>query len=263
MSLVIFRYDKDKTGSISAADFRKLIAEYSAQNAVKTEAGPPKPEPVKTGDAAAPPAGESGPVPLPAPDANSRQADINAENFSFEAGKVFSEYDKGDGRVDKKAFENMLLSYPGLLGRASPAERPLIQPTAPSCFDGPPRSLTHYDETAGVAIPASSVAAHQAMGNSVSPLIDSYSTRYTRLRTMLTAKLLPKRENLLQLRRHLQVTSAEVEAVKKGIEKETLSDTQQILDRLHHVESLRQSAIKHQVRQKASTNFMYLTLVVG
>ena len=51
----------------------------------------------------------------------------------------------------------------------------------------------------------------------------------------------------MQLRRQLDVCSIEVEAARKAIEKETLTDTEQILDRLRNIESLRQSAIKQQV----------------
>ena len=85
------------------------------------------------------------------------------------------------------------------------------------------------------------------MGNTVTPLIESYRARYDRLRALLTSKLLPKREHLIQLRRQLQNTSTDVSAKKNSIEKETLSDSEEILDRLRTVESMRQSNIKHQV----------------
>lgn len=231
------RYDKENTGVVTADDFRKLMTEYTALKSAHAHTPP------ATATATPPPAGASEGAPASTPSA---AAAGQPGNFSFEAGKIFAQFDRGDGRIDKEAFETMLLSHPGLMNSASTAQKPTVPPGC-SSLDGPPRSLTHFDETAGVAIPASSVTAHQAMGNSVVPLVESYTSRYTRLRTMLTAKLLPKREHLLQLRRQLQVASMEVEAVKKGIENETLSDTQQILDRLKHVESLRQSAIKHQV----------------
>ena len=69
------------------------------------------------------------------------------------------------------------------------------------------RLLTHYDETAGVAIPSSAVEHHRSLGNSVSPLVESYRVRYERLRLMLTGKLLPRREHILQLRRQLESCS--------------------------------------------------------
>lgn len=107
--------------------------------------------------------------------------------------------------------------------------------------------LTHYDETAGVALPHSSVEQHRTLGNTVIPLVESYKARYERLRTLLTTKLFPKRENLLQLRRQLLNTSTEVAAVRKGIERETMKDAEQIIERLRAVESLRQSSIQLQV----------------
>lgn len=225
---------------ITAEDFRKIIGEYNAYRSVAPMAVPAESK------MTAPQAEPTAPVP-PAASSTPQASASNKDpaNFSFEAGKIFAQYDRGDGRVDKQAFENMLLSHPGLLGSVVPTVT--SPPAVPASYDGPTRALTHYDETAGVAIPQSSVASHQAMGNSVVPLVESYSTRYTRLRTMLTAKLLPKREHLLQLKRQLQVTAVEVDAVRKAVENETLSDTQQILDRLKQVEHLRQSAIKHQV----------------
>eukprot|EP01035_Chromulina_nebulosa_P018818 gene18818-24588_t len=111
------------------------------------------------------------------------------------------------------------------------------------------RLLTHYDETAGIAIPQNAVEQHRAMGNVVYPLVESYKSRYERLRTILTSKLLPKREHLLQLRRQLLNTSTEIAAVRKGIERETMTDAEQIIERLRAVESMRQSAITHQILQ--------------
>jgi hypothetical protein len=70
--------------------------------------------------------------------------------------------------------------------------------------------------------------------------------------SQLTARLLPKREHLLQIRRQLGNTSAEVAATKQSIERETLLDGEQIIERLRTVESMRQSAIKHQILQVES-----------
>ena len=111
------------------------------------------------------------------------------------------------------------------------------------------RLLTHYDETAGVALTRGEVEQHKNMGNTVIPLLQSYKSRYDRLRAVLTGKFLQKREHLLQLRRQLQTVSVEVDATRRGIERETLADTQQILERLRNVESMRQSAIRHQILQ--------------
>lgn len=57
------------------------------------------------------------------------------------------------------------------------------------------------------------------------------------------------REHLLQLKRQLDNCSIEVSAAKKAIERETLTDSQQILERLQAVESMRQSSITQQVRR--------------
>lgn len=111
------------------------------------------------------------------------------------------------------------------------------------------RILTHFDETAGVAIGRGEVEQHMRMGNVVTPLVDAYKTRYERLRALLTGKLFPKREHLLQLRRQLQHISSEVDGKRRSIERETLTDTEQIIERLRTVESMRQSAIRHQIIQ--------------
>lgn len=109
--------------------------------------------------------------------------------------------------------------------------------------------LTHFDETAGVAIASWEAQPHKDIGNIVTLLTDAYKYRYEKLRSLLTGKLLPKREHLLLLRRQLQNCSVEVDAKRRGIERETLTDTEQILERLRAVESMRQSSIKHQILQ--------------
>jgi EF-hand domain len=199
-------------------------------------------------DAAKAPAAGGGSAPAPAPPTN-----MNPLSVSFEAGQIFQKFDTDkDGRLDKKDFESLLKTHPELVkpsfygaGNAVSIEpkRPML-PT--EVVTG--RLLTHYDETAGVAIPHSSVERHRSLGNTVVPLTEAYRARYDRLRSLLTSRLLPRREHLLQLRRQLQVCSSEVAATRKGIERETISDTEQILERLRSVEAMRQSAIKHQVR---------------
>lgn len=109
------------------------------------------------------------------------------------------------------------------------------------------RVLTHYDETAGVAIARYDVDQNKSMGHIVVPLTDAYKSRYEKLRAILTGRLLPKREHLLQLRRKLQKVSEEVHAKKENIEKETRTDTDQIMRRLDSAESFRQAAILSQV----------------
>jgi hypothetical protein len=166
---------------------------------------------------------------------------------SFEAGQIFSKYDLDkDGKLDKQEFTQMIRQNPEILLGAPDKSRTIGALPSELVSN---RILTHFDETAGVAISKWEVDAHKQMGNTVVPLTDAYKSRYDRLRSVLTGKLLPKREHLLQLRRTLQSTSVEVDAKRRNIERETLTDTEQILERLRSVESMRQSAIKHQVLQ--------------
>lgn len=181
-----------------------------------------------------------------------RNGGDNDPSLSFEAGQIFSSFDKdNDGRLNKSEFETLIKTHPELLKSGilqSPNSNVIKENTYPfELITG--RLLTHYDETAGIAIPNTAVEQHKNMGNTVIPLIESYRARYDKLRSLLTTKLLPRREHLLQLRRQLQNTSAEVLAVRKGIERETMTDMEQILERLRATESMRQSAIMHQVLQ--------------
>eukprot|EP01038_Epipyxis_sp_PR26KG_P007262 gene7262-9900_t len=166
---------------------------------------------------------------------------------AFEAGQIFSKFDNdGDGKLDKYEFTELLRQNPSLLSNDKKQNQ--IDYATPNELISN-RLLTHFDETAGIAIPRSDVEHHRNMGNIVSTLVDSYRARYDRLRLLLTGKLLPKREHLLQLHRQLQNTSVEVDAKRRVIERETLVDTEQILERLKTVESMRQSSIKHQIIQ--------------
>mmetsp|Transcript_21247 Transcript_21247/g.35606 ORF Transcript_21247/g.35606 Transcript_21247/m.35606 type:complete len:411 (+) Transcript_21247:83-1315(+) len=188
--------------------------------------------------------------PPPAADAKGAGATVNLgdpASVSFEAGQIFSKYDADkDGKLDKHEFTQLIRQNPEIL-MGSPEKSKTVGGLPSELVSN--RVLTHFDETAGVAISRWEVDQHKGMGNIVTPLTDAYKTRYERLRSVLTGKLLPKREHLLQLRRQLQSCSIEVDAKRRSIEKETLSDTEQILERLRAVESMRQSAIKHQVLQ--------------
>ena len=229
------RYDKANAGVLTAEDFLTIWRESKQrEDAAKHLLAPP------TSAAAA--ALDRGGKPL------------NSLNMSFEAGQIFAKFDAdGDGRIDKKDFEQLLKSYPELVkpdyglgktGMDSAVPRTML-PT--EVVTG--RLLTHYDETAGVALPHSSVDRHRSLGNTVVPLTEAYRARYDRLRSHLTGRLLPRREHIIQLRRQLQICSTEVAATRKAIERETVTDTEQILERLRGVEAMRQSAIKHQVLQ--------------
>lgn len=168
---------------------------------------------------------------------------------SFEAGQIFSKFDTDhDGKLDKHEFTELIRQNPELLMAPNELTRNRVTGMIPTEIVSN-RVLTHFDETAGVAISRWEVDQHRNMGNIVTPLVDAYKVRYDKLRSLLTGKLLPKREHLLQLRRQLQNISIEVDAKRRSIERETLTDTEQILERLRAVESMRQSSIKHQVLQ--------------
>lgn len=236
----VYRFDASKSGVLTAEDFRRMWRESNELHAGGQFGA------VTNG---------SGPI--------QRQNQDPASQL-FEAGQIFSFFDKdGDGRLNKHEFENLIQAYPDLLrmGKLPPSSSSssrgiVIDQSFPlEIISG--RLLTHYDETAGVAIPSANVEQHKSLGNTVLPLAESYRTRYERLRTLLTNKLLPRREHLLQLRRQLQNTAAEVTATRKGIERETATDTEQIIERLRAAESMRQSAIMHQVVTMDWTETVY------
>ena len=163
---------------------------------------------------------------------------------------------KGAKEPVKKATSKSPTPSPVPMAAAAPTLTPSTSATVPSrVIGGLPselvtnRVLTHYDETAGVAIARYDVDQNKAMGHIVVPLTDAYKTRYEKLRAILTGRLLPKREHLLQLRRKLQKASEDVHAKKDSIERETRTDTDQILRRLDTAESFRQGAILHQVNK--------------
>jgi hypothetical protein len=234
--MALTRFDKLGNGVITADDFRKLWRETKeAQKLKEVHRAVSFTDPAKT---------------------------------SFEAGQIFSKYDTNrDGKLDKNEFEQLMQRHPeimrnldsyGMNSNDMPVSIPAlvkkreipveIERSVPTeIITG--RLLTHYDETAGVAIPQSSVEQHASMGNTIIPLVDAYKSRYDRLRGLLTARLLPRREHLIQLRRQLENCSAEVSAARKAIERETQTDADQIIARLQSSESMRQSSIKHQVQR--------------
>jgi len=247
--IMFSRADKRGAGMLTADDFRQLWRDSKvpggAGGGLAVDAAGGNPLTIGTG-----PAVHFGPG-------------LDPAALAFEAGKIFSAFDKDhDGRLNKQEFEDLVKTHPELMrsvpGLSSSMGARGGAGGAPGGAGGggslpmevvSGRLLTHYDETAGVAIPRSAVDNHRAMGNTVTPLLESYRARYDRLRGMVTARLLPKREHLLQLRRQLSNTSAEVTAKRKVIERETMTDAEQIIERLRAVESMRQSAIKHQVLQ--------------
>lgn len=125
-----------------------------------------------------------------------QDAIVDTSPLAFDAGAIFSKFDKdSDGRLDKREFEAMINAHPDVL-------RPSQFSQNTSKYEGSMpaevitgRMLTHYDETAAVAIPSSAVEQHKAIGNRVLPLIESYHMRYERLRGLLTSRLFPRRES--------------------------------------------------------------------
>ena len=254
--LLFNKADKAHTGVLTADDFRQLWRD------AKAGAGSGLP-----GTSTNPGAGAGGTGAMPMAPPQHLGPGMDPSALAFEAGKIFSSFDAdADGRLSKQDFEKLVSTHPELMrhipGMAAYQQQTsglsAAQPGAQGMGGGGPamalptevisgRMLTHYDETAGVAIPRSAIEQHRKLGNTVTPLLESYRARYDRLRSQLTSRLLPKREHLLQLRRQLGNSSSEVEATKKSIERETITDGEQIIDRLRTVESMRQSAIKHQM----------------
>lgn len=107
-----------------------------------------------------------------------KNTDSNHPISTFEAGALFAKYDSDrDGRLDKKDFETMVQAHPELLHNMHDSQRLSYKNLPQEVVTG--RLLTHYDETAGVAIPRSAVESHEAMGNTVHPLVEAYTIRLT------------------------------------------------------------------------------------
>lgn len=93
---------------------------------------------------------------------------------AFDAGAIFAKYDVDqDGKLNKRDFEELILDHPELLTNQNRENTNYNLPH--EVITG--RLLTHYDETAGVAIPRSSVNHHEQMGHVVRPLVASYTER--------------------------------------------------------------------------------------
>lgn len=158
--------------------------------------------------------------------------------------------DKG-GEVESKDIDSAP-DAPAAAAVSEPERPRLTDPSLTSLGQlpgeyGSGRILTHFVETANVAIAASEVETHRAMGYKVFVLAEYYKQVYDQLRVQLTTQLYPKREQLLSVHRQLRHRALDLEAGRKSIEKDTLTDCEQILERLRGVESMRQSALKHEL----------------
>ena len=132
------RYDKLQTGVLTADDFLKIWREGKQKDdAMRAQGLIPM-----TAGGGSTTAGSS---------SDGKMNHINPMNMSFEAGQIFAKFDAdGDGRIDKKDFENLLKNYPELLkpdyGITSSSKENIgsriLLPT--EVISG--RLLTHYDE---------------------------------------------------------------------------------------------------------------------
>lgn len=151
------RYDPNHTGTLTAAAFREMWKEQLGQTKSLSS--------LSTGN---------------------KQPILSA----FDAGTVFSKYDSDqDGKLSKKEFEDLIFAHPELLSTPNLDANTITNTnintninTNPNSYNLPHevvtgRLLTHYDETAGVAIPKSSLLSHEQMGNTVRPLLQAYSER--------------------------------------------------------------------------------------
>lgn len=60
------------------------------------------------------------------------------------------------------------------------------------------------------------------------------------MQTLASSRLMPVREQMLQLRRRIHNRADEVKAAKAAVERETMADTGAIVGRLRSVEALKQ-----------------------
>jgi hypothetical protein len=110
---------------------------------------------------------------------------------AFDAGAIFAKYDADqDGKLNKKDFEELILAHPELATSQGQQSRENANYNLPhEVVTG--RLLTHYDETAGVALPRSAVSSHEQMGNTVRPLVQAYTERFFSLSLPLSLPLSP------------------------------------------------------------------------
>jgi hypothetical protein len=116
-------------------------------------------------------------------DENKNSSNEMGQVSAFDAGTIFAKFDSDhDGQLNKQDFEAMLRTNPELSRQLMPAAGSLSTDYHRSGGYLPHevvsgRLLTHYDETAGIAVSRSAVQSHDAMGNTVVPLVESYNQR--------------------------------------------------------------------------------------
>mmetsp|Transcript_709 Transcript_709/g.1747 ORF Transcript_709/g.1747 Transcript_709/m.1747 type:complete len:435 (-) Transcript_709:1555-2859(-) len=204
-----------------------------------------------------------------------------AAGSTFEAGQLFQRYDtSGKGVMTKRDFERLMmdlakpgagapmpapgpsLTAPGGFGAMSAAAgsipaaaRPAYDalPTAPFQHTAgkiPYRNTetyTHFDETSGVPVPAERVSYHVATGHTVVPIMDAYSKRHSRLCALLSRRLMPRREQLMNIMRRVRSRVEEVRAKRTAIERTTMQDVETMIERLRSAEALKLSTLGSQL----------------
>lgn len=168
--LIFNKYDPNHTGMLTANAFREMWKEQLGQ--IKSSS-----------------------LSLPPSNGNRQQYLQQPILSSFDAGSVFAKFDSDqDGKLSKKEFEELILAHPELLSHSNNDLNSNTNININTQNNGKytlphevitGRLLTHYDETAGVAIPKTSILSHEQMGNTVRPLIQAYSERFIFLKILL------------------------------------------------------------------------------
>ncbi|KAG5180093.1 hypothetical protein JKP88DRAFT_264019 [Tribonema minus] len=208
------RFDSDKDGRLTRAEFEKLMNLRVQQQRQQA------PDPDQYSAATAPTRLPGSPSP-PRPPHHQRQRHMAAD------------------------APNMRWSQPA--PAASAAAPSYGYPILPGALP-----LTHYNETAGVPLRKDAVEEQVALGHTVVPLHEAYSRRLARLQALVTSKLLPAREQLLQLRRRLLARGEEVQSAKAAIERETMADAHTILERLRSAEALKMATLEQRMSDVAT-----------
>ncbi|CAM9173241.1 unnamed protein product, partial [Chrysoparadoxa australica] len=195
--------------AVDAKDFRQMWKEIANMSQGQVQAQ-------STGTTTPAPAGSQGKATLEM-----------SPQLTFEVGKLFEKYSGGGGSLSYVDFEKMIRSEysqhsGGENGQAGSGEEagavnmlqsgvPLSRSPAqrPSRLGLGPR-LTHYNETTGVPLPTEAVASQSTLGHTCVPLHEAYNRRLARLQSLVSTRLMPAREQLLQLRRRLHAAAEEV-----------------------------------------------------
>jgi hypothetical protein len=145
---IFFRYDRSKTGVVTAEDFKAMWRE--AKETLKMTAG------TMAGEAPIAGASIGGGAIVGAPPNLATSKSISDPSVpSFEAGQIFAHFDRNnDGTLDKNEFEALVKQIPGLFSQTTHSvDAKSVAPvhTLPvELISG--RLLTHYDETVRVPL---------------------------------------------------------------------------------------------------------------